>query len=92
MLKRYRASASYGSLNNHCLPYTIAITDNSKFNPEKIADIYIDRFVEKENQNRRDGGNERNRRTGEKRDNGKNQNNQARNQSCQSAECSTCGV
>ena len=42
MLKRYRESASYGSLNNCCKPYTIAITDNSKFNLGTIANIYID--------------------------------------------------
>jgi hypothetical protein len=42
MLKRYRESASYGSLNNNCTPYTTAITDNSKFNLGTMANIYID--------------------------------------------------
>ena len=42
MLKRYRESASYGNLNNRCLPYTSAITDNSKFNLGTMANVYID--------------------------------------------------
>ena len=86
MLKRYRGSASYGSLNNRCLPYTKAITDNSKFNLETIANIYLDINQETaENHRRLKKANidskEESKGGGEKL------------KTCTSAsECSTCGV
>ena len=86
MLKRYRASASYGSLNNRCLPYTSAITDNSKFNLGMIADIYINNNKETaENHTVLNASKHTKTKEGKEGKEGK-------KQTCQSAECSTCGV
>jgi hypothetical protein len=41
MLKQYRFS-KYGTLSNKCLPQTIAITDNSKFNVGTMVNVYVD--------------------------------------------------
>ena len=92
MLKRYRASASYGSLNNRCLPYTSAITDNSKFNLGMIADIYIKNNKETaENHTVLNALKHRKTKEGKK-DDKKEDNSKSKKQTCQSAECSTCGV
>ena len=89
MLKRYRASASYGSLNNRCLPYTSAITDNSKFNLEMIADIYINNIQETAENHTAISNKNKKTKEGKKDDD----NSKGKKQStCQSAECSTCGV
>lgn len=90
MLKRYRASASYGSLNNRCLPYTLAITDNSKFNLSKIADIYVD--VNQETAETHTKLSRRNNNRISKDDDSRGKQGGSRTKSCESSECSTCGV
>ena len=89
MLKRYRASASYGSLNNRCLPYTLAITDNSKFNLSKIADIYVDVNQETAETHTKLSRRNNNRISKDDDSRGKQV---SRTKSCESSECSTCGV
>lgn len=89
MLKQYRASASYGRLNNRCLPYnTTAITDNSKFNLEKIADIYINLNQETAENHMRIK--KTNRDINEPKD--QKDEKPKSSSTCQSSECSTCGV
>ena len=46
----YRVPSSYYGLSNKCLPRTVAITDNSKFNVNTMVKVYID--VDSENNSR----------------------------------------
>ena len=80
-------SKQYGRLNNRCLPYTIAITDNSKFNLGMIADIYIDYNQETAENHTR--FKKRNIDSDSKEDS---KEKEKESGSCKSAECSTCGV
>ena len=81
-------SKQYGRLNNRCLPYTIAITDNSKFNLGMIADIYIDYNQETAENHTR--FKKRNDLKDDSKEDSKEK--EKESGSCKSAECSTCGV
>lgn len=87
MLKQYRDSASYGTLNNRCIPSnTTASTDNSKFNLETIGKIYVDKIETAENHRRiLEASKGRGRARGK-------DNNQKKDKACESAECSSCSL
>jgi hypothetical protein len=84
MSKQYR----YGRLNNQCIPSTIAITDNSKFNLGMIANIYVD-F----NQETAENHTRFKKRNIDSKDDESKEDDSKKESSCKSAsECSTCGV